>query len=283
MNVVFIHVNYNNTSKTIDCVSSIFENSIEDVVFKIIIIDNNSRNQEKQQLKNWYNNQNKKVVTIHFLDDNIGYFPALNYGLIHYQNIIDVDYVIIGNNDLLFENIFLTKLSKKKYDKSVFVIAPNIVNEDNNHQNPQIVYKYKIHQLIFLDLYFTNYFLAKMLEYLSHIFRFRGSQTSRAGHDKSQFISIGYGACYILTKEYLNRIKTLPDYLFLMNEENALSDVVFKNNGRIYYDSELVVHHMEHSSVGLVIKKHIYKIAQKSYKISKKHFKNKDLYDKYII
>ena len=77
-------------------------------------------------------------------------------------------------------------------------------------------------------------------------------------------------------------IRGIPDYLFLMNEESALTDVVLKNNGRIYYDKDLIVNHMEHTSVGKLSSKGLYKIAQDSYKKSKRYFSNGDLRDKYI-
>jgi GT2 family glycosyltransferase len=68
-----------------------------------------------------------------------------------------------------------------------------------------------------------------------------------------------------------------------MNEENALSNEVFNNGGRIFYDPDLIVHHMENTSIKKILSKNMYNIEQESYRISKKHFNNAFLFDKNII
>jgi GT2 family glycosyltransferase len=252
---------------------------------KIIIVDNQSTKHEKKLLKEYYinNSLKDKVLEIIFIENNIGYFPAIEYSYQARRAYIDqCDYVIIGNNDLIFDNSFMTRLSQKKYNEDIYVVCPDIINKDNNHQNPQVRYRYSILQLTFLHLYHSSYFMASAITLISKFIKFRGSQKSKDNYMVSQYISIGYGACYILTQKYINYIGFIPSYLFLMNEENALSDTVFKNGGRIYYDTDLIVCHMEHTSVNLAPKIKMFKIAQKSYRISQKHFNNKYLYDKKI-
>jgi GT2 family glycosyltransferase len=280
MNFTFIHVNFNNTQKTIDCCASILRNNTKE--YAIIIVDNNSSANEREKLIRWYEGENPSIITLQLLSENIGYFPALNYGLTHCVKRFESDYIIIGNNDLVFEDSFLLKLSKRHYENNTYIISPNVVNIDNNHQNPQVKYRYTKLQLLFLDLYFFHYWIAALLGFVSRFIKFRGIQKSKDDYQNSQYISIGYGACYILTKSYIQYVGEIPSYLFLMNEENALSDIVFKHNGRIYYDADLIVHHMEHSSVNMVPPKKLYKYAQISYCESKKHFSNANLYDKYL-
>lgn len=278
-------VNYNNSSKSITCVESLANQLRSQYSVEIFIIDNNSIAKEVGIIKEFASAHQLKGVSLDiiYLEENIGYFPALNYGYLLKKEIVTCcEYVIIGNNDLMFSSSFLQVLGEKKYQNDIFVISPNIVNSDNNHQNPQIIHKYTQMQLLYLDLYHSSYFMACLIGAISKLVKFRGSQKSKSGYSKSQYISIGYGACYVLTNEFNVKIGEIPSYLFLMNEENALTDLVLKNNGRIYYESELIVHHLEHSSINLTPKRKMYKIVKESYKISKKHFNNKYLFDKKI-
>ena len=279
MNVLCLFVNYNNSDYSINCVDSLVENKSL-INLTIMIIDNNSIEKEKIKLLKWQ--AVNSSVNVVYLEKNIGYFPALNYGLNQYKK-NEYDYVVIGNNDLLFQSNFLSILEQKQYNKDIFVISPNIINKDNNHQNPAVREKYTRLQLFYLEIYHLHYFFALLINIISSAIKFRGSQKSKNGWDKSGYISIGYGACYILTRNYLSKIKEIPSYLFLMNEENALSDIVFRNGGRIYYDKNLVVNHMEHSSILKIPKRKKYYIEQESYRISKKHFNNAELYDHKII
>lgn len=273
-----ILVNYNNASFSKEYVKSALSLTSD---CSIHIVDNNSKYEERVELENW---EKPIQVTIHFLNDNIGYFPALNYAYqIIKKQLTLKDIVVIGNNDLVFDKKFFSILKHKLYNKDVFVVCPDIINIGGNHQNPAIITKYSKSQLLFLDLYHSCYFMALLINGVSSIFKFRGKQKSKPEHDKSQYISIGYGACFILTSEYFTRIDEIPSYLFLMNEENSLSDIVFKNGGRLFYDCELKVNHMEHSSVTKIPSKNRFKIEQHSYRISKQHFDNSKLYDKELV
>lgn len=280
--IACIFVNYNNSQKSIDCINSILNSERDKFENRIIIVDNKSVESEYKIIEEFCE-RNEKIELVSLME-NIGYFPALNYAITNtIEDLITYEFLIVGNNDLIFREDFFQTLVDFEIDSSMFVISPDIVNLDDNHQNPQIIIKYSLPQLVFLELYHLSYFFASLFGAISRFLKFRSSQKSKQGFDKSQFISIGYGACYVLTKRYIQQIGELPSYLFLMNEENALSDVVFKNNGRIYYYNKLVVSHVEHSSVGQAPKSKLYRIAQKSYKISKKHFNNRLLFDRALI
>lgn len=274
--ILLVVVNYNSSIH-----SENLCNSIKSLHFLIdlIIVDNNSDYNDRCKLVELESNFN--FVHIIYLKENCGYFPALNIGLQRSkQRDILYKYIIIGNNDLLFDNCFFRKLIFTNYNKDVFVVAPDIINKNNNHQNPAVSKKYSWIQLKYLDLYFSCYLVASCINLLSKIFKFKGSQKNRDGWNKSSYIAVGYGACYVLTRQYNEIIGEIPNYLFLMNEENSLSDIVFKNGGRIFYDSNLHVIHNEHSSVGQIPSVRMYRIARESYYISKRHFDDSKLYDK---
>ena len=285
-NIACLFVNYNNSLLTIKCIASLLDSANDSLLINIVIIDNFSSQEEKNILIEYCQNRSPKdnIVDIIFLEKNIGYLPAISHAYISNINYIEKsDYVIIGNNDLVFDKDFLSVLQHKVFNDDIYVVSPDIINCDNNHQNPQILYRYTGLQLLYLDLYHSSYIMACLISVVGKFIKFRGSQKSKEGYKNSQYISIGYGACYILTRHYIINIGFIPSYLFLMNEENALTDAVLNSNGRIYYDADLIVHHMEHTSINLTPKRKMYRIAQESYKISKKHFNNRYLYDKKIV
>lgn len=279
----FILVNYNNSKFSIDCVQSILNQG--DYITKVYIVDNNSRTEEKEKLSSWVGeNRLEQTVTLVFLSENIGYFPAIHKVYINIYPLIEKkDLLFIGNNDLLLDRDFLKIISTRTYPNDVFVISPNIINRNNIHQNPAVEKRYSKLQLFYLKIYHYHYIFAWLINLISHVMKFRGSQKGKKSGDKSGYISIGYGACYILTYNYVEKIKEIPHYVFLMHEEITLSDIVFENGGKIYYDKELIIHHMEHASVLKVPRRNIYHIGQESYRKVVHLFAKVKLYDEYRV
>ena len=92
--IAIITVNYNNAKITNKMLANIAELNRNDI--KVVVVDNNSEDRDELDKTEFSTNL--------YLDSNIGYFPALNKGL---KN-IDLDlfeYVIICNNDLIFEKL----------------------------------------------------------------------------------------------------------------------------------------------------------------------------------
>ena len=134
LKLAFIHVNYNNSKLTINCIRSIIQNYSN---ADIIIVDNNSTKIEKEILFKWNDEQNVTNVQFIFEEKNLGYFGALNIGLgriLH--EIYKYSFVIVGNNDLEFSSVFFERLNNTVINKNIFVIAPNIVKPNGIHQNP---------------------------------------------------------------------------------------------------------------------------------------------------
>lgn len=212
----FLHVNYNNSQLTINCIESILSLKI-DVVndhLKIIIIDNASRTKEKNILKKWKIDNHRYKVEFIFLDSNIGYFRAFNQGLAALRS-KEITTVIIGNNDLRFDSMFLDRLKDFKYEKDVFCIAPNIINKEGLHQNPHLLKKFSILRIIYYNLYSIHYYFAVFLTNLSGALKLRTSRKDKEGYMESQYITMGFGACYVLTPFFFQKFEKLDDYTFL--------------------------------------------------------------------
>jgi GT2 family glycosyltransferase len=273
----FLHVNYNNSLLTINCIESILlavsNLDQKDVEYEIVIVDNNSSVSEKNILTNYMEGNGYKYhdhIKIVYVETNLGYFRALNVALklsVRKSN----DFVIIGNNDLKFKENFLITLHNKIIQNDVFVLAPNIITLDGIHQNPHVVNRISLLRKIIYNIYFTNYYIALTIFKLTAILKIRKSEQDKLDFEKEQNIYMGFGACYILTPAFFEKYRILDDSVFLMGEEALLAHQVRIANGKTLYCPDLVVFHEDHSTFKKIPLKDIYNITRQSFQIYKKY------------
>ena len=267
---IFIAVNYNGSNFTIDYIKSINELNLEEAdKIEIIIVDNNSELIDLQKLEEYC--RKTRNVNIIKLTENLGYFKGLNYGI----RGIDKDnntMLIIGNNDLTFDKIFIQNLKKIKYDRDVLVIAPNIITKEGRQQNPHVIDKVSSIEKLKSRVYFSNY-------YVGQVFRFVNQTIKRCfkkpivlkNNYKQVKIKRGIGACYIPTPNFMKRFNKLDDRVFMWGEEALLSNQVESVGGITLYDSSIIVHHYESASVGSIQSKRKYYMVRDSYKVYNKY------------
>lgn len=265
--IYFLIVNYNGSEDTIKLLKSI--ESLEcssDTSLQAIIIDNNSEISDTTNIKAFISNL--EWVTFLKSKSNIGYFPAFNVGLDHIRDKLPAT-VLLCNNDLIFEKYFLKLHFEEAYNNDVFVVAPNVITSNGVHQNPHLISKISRFRKLLNELYFSHYFIAKMLKAASKsLSKFRSH--SKMSHSlESQYIHMGIGACYILRPVFFNHTQTLDDRVFLGGEEALLARQLEKVHGKTYYNSQLVVHHAEGASFSQMPTKWRYEVSKKSYMIYK--------------
>jgi GT2 family glycosyltransferase len=270
MNISFVLVNYNNSEYTLNCIKSIRSIKICNDNINIYVVDNNSSDFEKTKLKKLHN------VKIFYLAKNIGYFPGINIAL----NEIDAsDYVIISNNDIHFKEDFIENLRNIILDPELFVISPRITTINGIDQNPHEIYKIgRLRQMLYI-VYFWNFYIGQIMYVSMFLFRRLFKKPNRVNKKKAEIalkrIYMGFGACFVLTPFFINKISNLPSEIFLMGEEYLLSNVVYKNGGRIDYNPGLKVVHYDNKSISKLTKKSLYIISKNSFLIYKKIIRNK--------
>lgn len=267
MNVCVIMVNYNNSQLSCNCCESLLKQQ-QKANLLIVVVDNNSKKEEITLLKTY--TQDKENVEAVFLPDNIGYFPAMAKGQeLAYSKGINFDYMIVANNDLIYEDNFLDILSTLSFENDVMVVSPDIIRMDGVHQNPHFINRISPLRKFLYRFYYSNWYLALFLAWLLNAFNMRRHEINKAGFDKEQYIYMGFGACFILTKEYMSKIKMLDSRSFLMGEEQLLTLQVEKENGKILYTPKLVVHHMDSATFKKLPSRFAYDCECKSYKLYK--------------
>lgn len=265
----FIHVNYNNSRLTIECIKSILSQKNNAI---IIVIDNASNEIEKSVLVSWKNNNPQHCSNISFIfeNKNWGYFGALNIGLRKLKNTInEFQYIVIGNNDLVFDKQFTNELNQVILDDRVQVIAPNIIKTNGVHQNPYSIGRTSKKRMFLYRLLYMNYLFAKIIYKTANILKKEKSQANRNRYNVKQEIFAGHGACYILTQEFFKKNKQLDESIFLMGEEFLISKQVHQTGGIIYYFPELKVIHNEHSTTHAIPSKKTYLYSKNAFSLIK--------------
>ena len=239
-------VNFNNTGYTRKLMESLRtqRGRTEEFTVECIIVDNSTCAEEAEEcgkLAGCYS-----WITYSRPPKNLGYFGGLNYGL-SISNAGDRQFVIIGNNDLQFDNEFCSDLHKREYDAKVFAVCPDIITADGLHQNPHILRRIGRFRRFQLDLYYSHYYMSRILLLILKIIR--PVKSSRWQPPRACEIHMGVGACYILTAKFFKHFKKLNYPFFLYGEEAYISEQIHSEGGILWYDPGLRVHHAESASL----------------------------------
>jgi GT2 family glycosyltransferase len=271
MKLGFVFTNYNNWKFTKGVISSI--EKLKNDYLKIIIVDNASNEKDLKKLKSF--EKTFPFVKIIYSDKNLGYFKGLNLGLEHLKkHCTNLDFIIIGNNDLIFSNSFYSSLKNKQKDLNKYpVVSPDIITSDGFHQNPHVIKKIsKIREVIY-DLYHFNFFIAKLILFLSNITKSLFKRKDESFFQIPQEIYQGYGACYILTPLFFKNFEYLWAPTFLMYEEFFLSKQLSDKKYKIFYEPSITVTHLMHASTGKLTKRKKWMISKESHKEYRKYIK----------
>ena len=259
MRIGLVCVNYNNSLITEKLINSIDEScNLTNVEIHIVIIDNSN---------NLEIDTNKYNVNITIIQsENIGYFPALNLGLRFIKRKSKLNFIIIGNNDLVFnQSFFLVLLHNQEYLNRFLVISPRITKENGQEQNPHVINDMSNLRLIYLKFIYSNRFFYKYVRLIIQLLiPQKHLRKDELNYKKSQYISQGHGSCYILTNKYFEKYN-LPEYTNLYGEEFFLSYQLSQIGTSVYFFHELSVYHDEHSSTNKMLSKKLFKLKKEAF------------------
>jgi len=217
---------------------------------------------------------------------NRGYFGAAKWGLATYLDGSSSlpDWVIVCNNDMVFDDPeFLEKLFLRD-PASVGVIAPQILSLlTHQDQNPFMETRPSRWQLAGILFWGSNYYIAlfrdfihRMLDRLRSLMnRIKGltGVTTRRGVARS--IYAPHGAFIIFSGKYFGSGGYIDDGFFLSGEEISVAEICRSLGIQILYDPELVVCHKVNRTVGRTLSRFAYNCA----KDARRYFMRKYLAD----
>lgn len=219
-----IHIvilNWNGIDDTSQLLSSLFKISYPNI--KIIVVDNNSLNDEAELLKNNYGDK------VHILSckKNLGFSGGNNIG-IKYSLEDKADFVLLLNNDTTVEADFLEPLVNKfNSSNQVGITAPQI----NYFNEPDKIWSAggKISRIRSSGFAKSN---IKETEF-------------NKGHKSVSFVS---GCCMLIRNEVLERIGLFDENFFLYNEDTDLCERAIRAGYEILIISESKIYHKVNSS-----------------------------------
>lgn len=271
MKIGFVFTNYNNTKFTESALESISKS--DGHVSPVVIVDNASEKKYVTELTKVCDSfQNANLI---LNVENVGYFRGLNIGIAHgRKKFPEVDFWVIGNNDLYFPSNFKQQIEKCKSTISKYpVIAPNIRTLDGMPQNPHVISRIsKVREFVY-DLYYSNYYLAMLIKKLADMTHSVTDRDDESFNNNAMEIYQGYGACYILTPLFFKHFHELWSPTFLMYEEYFLSKQLKDKGFKTYYEPTIKIEHHWHATTFELPKRRYWELAREAHKEYRKYIK----------
>ncbi|UKJ08250.1 glycosyltransferase family 2 protein [Solitalea lacus] len=224
MDVSIIIVNYNTISLLIDAIDSVLEKT-KDVVYEIIVVDNNSNDNSQFIIGQKYNTQVKYMA----LTENIGFGRANNKGF----EIAKGRNVFLLNPDTILQNNAVKILSDFLDDNSLTGVAgANLYNDDGTYQPS------------FSQMYPS---LKVELSNLFHLMFLQNKQCINETDEAIQTQSV-VGAAMMIKKEVIEKVGVFNPKFFIYGEEEELCNRIRKVGFLIFNVPSAKITHLDGKS-----------------------------------
>lgn len=225
--VSVILINYNSTHHTINCVKSIKENTHKDLNYEIILVDNNSRAEERKKLTDWLSLPEQKDIFFIQSDTNTGFTGGNMMGI----NQARGKYIYLLNNDCILHNDVLSILTKFMDENlKVAAVSPTMLNNNKKH-TPAFSYMPSI-----ATKWLGNSIMNKINSDL-----YPNRKTEYTQPVKVQVIS---GASMFLRKNDFAQVGYMDPNFFLYLEEEDLCMKLAKAGFEIYHVPAAIIQHL---------------------------------------
>lgn len=271
MKLGYVCTNYNNSHFTVDAVRSLVASSDGSHELRIVVVDNLSTPEHRTTLRALV--AEFSCVDLVLNDENVGYFPGLNCGIRHMRSSYpDFQYLIIGNNDLVFAPSFCTQVDESRsLLDSHAVVSPDIITLDGDHQNPHVIRTISKMREFVYDLYYSNYRLAQLILWLARKSKRLTDRSDELYYKKAQFIYQGHGSCYLIGPKFFSHFDELWAPTFLMGEEYFLSKQLSDSGMQVYYNPTIQVTHCWHGSLQSIPSRKLWQIAREAHLVYRKY------------
>lgn len=250
--VSIILINYNSTPHTINCVKSIKEQTSKDFDYEIILIDNNSREEEKIKLINWLRQAEQNDISFIQSNINTGFTGGNMMGI----NVSKGKYLYLLNNDCILQNDVLAILSQfMDENPNVAAVSPTMLNNQKKH-TPAFSYMPSI-----ATKWLGNNIMNKIDKK-----KYPDRKTVYKQPIKVQVIT---GASMFLRKSAFEKVGYMDPAYFLYLEEEDLCMKLANSGFEIFHVPAAIIQHLGGESTN-----HNYDIA-KEYYISLYYFLSK--------
>jgi GT2 family glycosyltransferase len=220
----------------------------------LIVVENGSGDESVEKLQPVV----ARLSNVELLESplNRGYFGGANWALQQYLTKSPrPDWVIICNNDIVFDDRqFLSKLLHRDPENAP-VIAPGIIARLTGLDcNPFLRKRLTSTQLLRIHFWYSSYYLMWFMQLLSpyarilrHYIRFwRANPQSR----ECERIYAAHGSFLIFSRKYFDAGGFIDDGFFLYAEELTVAEICLRLRLRVVYDPDLQVWHCGRRATG---------------------------------
>ena len=267
---VFLLLNYNNFDDTVQCISSI--KNLDYGLFEIVVVDNGSTDNSAYLLAEKYRNDSE----IHLIElpKNVGFSAGNNYGYKYIRENLHCDFIVVSNNDIIFEQKdFLGRVINLYKSHDFYLCGPDIIVKDSHEHQSPITYKLPTIEDVKKELKMYEFYMdnpkkwvrRRKLQIRKNIlcqkFKLIGCLYAKKKHrDLIDYKSFRtecclQGACIIVSKNFIqNEEKIFSPETFLYCEELILYKKCIDNEYKIIYSPEIYVLHNDSSTMKKITK-----------------------------
>ena len=215
----------------------------------IIIVDNDSTSESKNALEEIIK-KSKIDIKIIISTTNLYYWGAANYALNEvYLNMNNYPgWIIVCNNDILFNKSDLLSKILSFSTKDYPILAPTILSSKTNKDlNPFMAKPIDFLVKIYYSIFFMNSIMGYIIYKTRQLIKIILTIFNK-GIDKGEFIYAPHGSFIIFSKFFFNNGGYLDQNLTMYGEEFTTAEIAKKLKIPIYYEPDIEVIHVEHSS-----------------------------------
>lgn len=224
MQTGIVIVNYNDYESTFKLVENIKKYKI---IEKIVIVDNNSREEEKEKLRTI---KHKKVKIIEN-SENKGYSYAINIGAKYLISLYGKCNIIVSNSDVIIkEEKNIKELLKTLLNKDVAVSSPVIFENGKLNRGWKLTTPKQDILMMLPKVY--SFFEKKYRYYKEEHYM-----------EKTSIVDVVSGCFFLIKSTVLEEIGFLDEAVFLYYEENILAKKLKKLKLKSVINNEVVIIH----------------------------------------
>ncbi len=258
--VVFLILHYNSIEVTRECIHSIKKLEQQERI-EIVIVDNASPNGSGKILEEEY--KNDEYVHVRLNADNAGFSKGNNFGYEYIKSNMNVQYLVVANNDIVFKQADFVNRLDEEYKQSQFdILGPDVWNSCLQvHQNPldssvrkkeEVDKTIRFHEIA-LKYFEITYPLLCLAEKWSAKKRYQQSEKDYLLRQEGVCLM---GACLIFSEQYvLGKNKIFSPETYFYYEEYILALQALREKRKIVYSPDIVVDHKEGSSTNSISSK----------------------------
>lgn len=244
--VILHYLDIDSTQTLVESILQMQKNSQKTTSYKIIIVDNNSNNGTGEALVDKYKAEKNIVILIQ--KDNLGFAKGNNVGFVYAKQNYNPDFILLVNNDIIFNNDAFADRMIIEYEKKRFDVAgPKIWSlSAKKEQNPVPARMQTVPSLHKRIVYLTVRIVCSYIPFLNtYLMDTKDNHSSYIPLKESEDYML-YGAFLIFSKNYIQKFDGIYSQTFMFVEEDILKWRVTENHLKMLFLPTLSVLHTDH-------------------------------------